>query len=191
MDLLNALISSGNFLHSNSLVIGAGGNISARQDDAIYIKKTGVDMSSAVSSDYIKISLPPFGSKLQKWIIPENKELSSETPLHIASYLAKNDIFAVVHTHSPYAIAAAQKFSVFESPSYEFDCIVGESAPVIPYIQPGSSALADAIAEKIISGANAVIMRRHGVVTVGSDINEATLRALAVERAALILCQSI
>lgn len=184
MAILEDLVASGRFLHSHSLVIGSGGNISARESGDIYIKKSGVDMSSAAEKDYLKLELS--GTS----VTPAGRELSSETPLHISIYKSRADIFAVAHTHSPYAIAFAEKFSVLESPSYEFDCMIGKSSLVLPYILPGSPQLAEAVAGTFSSGHNAVLLRRHGVVSSGKDIFEACLRALAVERAAMVLLLS-
>jgi L-fuculose-phosphate aldolase len=180
MEIVDDLVKYGKFLHSHGLVIGAGGNISARAGDVVYIKKRGINMSEAGASDYAPLSLSPSSED------PQN--LSSETPMHIASYKSRKDILALAHTHSPYAISAAQKLQTLESPSYEFDCIIGKSIPVLPYIEPGSPDLAEAVASCLAAGVNGVLMKQHGVVAVGENIAQACLRTLAIERAALVAC---
>ena len=175
MGTVEELIRYGCLLHEKELVIGAGGNISARDGEHIVIKRKGADMSEAGAGDYVRVSL--------KEASGENENLSSETPLHVACYKARQDVQAVVHVHSPMVIATAEKTHFLESTSYEFDCLLERTVPVVEYIQPGSAELGEAVAEEISSGANAVIMRRHGAVSVGRSPEEAYLRALALERA--------
>jgi L-fuculose-phosphate aldolase len=177
MDMRKEAAKYGRLLHEKGLVIGAGGNISARDGDFLVIKKKGVDMSGGRPGDYARI-------KLEK--AEEEKELlSTETPFHAACYKASKNVNAVIHVHSPLVIAAAEKTDILESVSYEFDCILQKAVPVIEYIQPGSFSLASALAEKVSVGAGAVMMKRHGSICVGKDLEEAYLRVLALERACL------
>ena len=182
MGILREIAGYGRLLHENKFVIGAGGNISARDASAIVIKKKGADMSLGRARDYVRL---PF-SEAEKG----GDMLSSETPLHIACYNARDDIGAVVHVHSPYIVAAAGRIDILGSVSYEFDCILQKAVPVIEYIQPGSFELAAAVAEKIKQGAGAVLMRRHGAIAVGKDLKEAYLRTLALERACVTFLHS-
>jgi L-fuculose-phosphate aldolase len=182
MDKRKELAKYGCLIHEKGLVIGAGGNISARDGDTLIIKKKSADMSCARVGDYIRVPLEEAAGK--------SALLSSETPLHVACYKVRRDIEAVVHFHSPMVIAAGEKTDLLKSTSYEFDCVLQKEVPVIEYIQPGSVSLAEAAAGKIESGANAVIMRRHGALTVGASLEEAYLRALALERACITLLHS-
>lgn len=182
MDKRKELIKYGRLIHEKGLVIGAGGNISAREDETLIIKKKAADMSCGRAGDYVRVSLEEAAGK--------NELLSSETPLHVACYNARRDVEAVVHFHSPMVIAAGERTDLLESTSYEFDCILQKEVPVVEYIQPGSASLAEAAAGKIASGANAVIMRHHGALTVGKNLEEAYLRALALERACITFLHS-
>ncbi|MEA3489459.1 MAG: class II aldolase/adducin family protein [Candidatus Omnitrophota bacterium] len=179
MDKTREIARYGKLLHLNGLVIGPGGNISLRDGDSLIIKKKGADMSREDADDYIRVPFPEKDSR--------DGSLSSETPLHIACYEARKDIAAVIHVHSPYMIALAGRTDLLESTSYEFDCVLRKAVPVIGYIQPGTQELAAAVAEKIRDGANAVIMRRHGAISVGRDLEEAYLRILALDRACISL----
>ncbi len=178
-----SIVDYGRLLHQEKLVIGQGGNISALKNGMLLIKKQCVDMSSAGKSDYLAI-------KLDEAEKTSGELLSTETPFHIACYKARQDIKAVIHVHSPYAIAATTKTDKLESVSYEFDCVIGGPVPVVPYIKPGSIDLAKAIATNVRSGANAVLLRRHGAVSVGKDLEEAYIRILALERACITFLHS-
>jgi L-fuculose-phosphate aldolase len=103
----------------------------------------------------------------------------------VACYEARPDIGAVIHVHSPYVVAIAERVNFLsEEISYEFEYIMEKPVPVIPYIEPGSGDLAMAISKEISYGINGVIMRRHGSVVVGRTLREAYVRTLALERAA-------
>lgn len=177
------LIECGELAHTNGLVIGTGGNLSIRRGGDIVIKKSRADMSSGQKESYISVPL----DKLEK-DVPDG--VSSEAPLHAACYGADSRVGAVAHVHAPYSIAAAAKANVLESTSYEFDCILGPSVPVIDFIKPGSAELGREVARYISAGAGAVLMKKHGSVAVGRDIEQAFLRALALERAAITFLHS-
>jgi L-fuculose-phosphate aldolase len=183
MGMIGDLIENGKFLHKHGLVIGAGGNISIRDKEFLIIKRSGADMSCAGPSDYIRVSFSHDADL-------EQPGVSSEIFIHRECYLAREDVRAVAHAHPPYSVAASEKTSLLESPSYEFDCLVGKFSPVVSYLQPGSSELGKTVADKVSRGSNAVILKRHGVVAVGKDIKEACLRVLAVERACMTLCRT-
>lgn len=176
-DIKKDLAFYGKLLHEKGLAIGQGGNLSARDGRYLIIKESGADMSAARRGDYIRAAFKDAekGSSL----------LSSETPLHLACYGARDGVGAVIHAHSPALVAAASKAGVLESNSYEFDCLLGKDVPVVPFIRPGSSELAAAVSRKVKNGAAAVLMARHGAVAVGADIKEAYTRILALERACL------
>ena len=184
MDVMDNIIEYGKRAHDDGLVIGAGGNISAKDGNHLIIKKKGADMSFGVESCYIRLLFSEVNKSLANpaYEEQEGSVLSSETPLHIACYKADSKVGAVVHAHPPYIIAASGKVGIFESPSYEFECVLGGSVPVIEYIQPGSLDLAEAVAVKIKEGARAVMLRKHGAISVGKDLGEAYTRILALER---------
>jgi L-fuculose-phosphate aldolase len=182
MDRRKEIAKYGQLIHEKGLVIGAGGNISARDGDFLIIKRKSADMSEGNAGDYVRI---PF-EEAEK----ETELLSSEAPLHIACYKAAQNVGALVHVHSPFTIAAAGKIDFLASTSYEFDCILEKSVPVVEYIQPGSRDLANTVADKVKEGAGAVMMRKHGAVSVGEDLKEAYLRILALERACVTFLHS-
>lgn len=176
MNKIKEIAKYGKMLHESGLVVGCGGNISVRDNRGnIIIKKRGADMSRGRDSDYAAVPMTGVAKK--------DPALSTETPFHLACYAAKKDVGAVIHVHSPYIVAAGIKLAKLNKVSYEFECVLGDSAPVIGYIKPGSEALAKAIAREVKKGASAVLMRRHGAVSVGKTLEEAYVRMLVLERA--------
>jgi len=186
MNAKEEMIKYSKLLHLNNLVIGSGGNISVKEagKDVVQIKKKGVNMSCADEDSFLEVGLSPEA-------IARNKEImSSEYPMHIAVYKTREEVKAIIHTHSPYAIAVANRIDVLEKVSYELEYLLITPVPVIEYIEPGSQELAEIVAEAIKKGANAVLLKKHGVLSVGSTLQEAFLRALAVERAAITFLHS-
>ncbi|MFH1877318.1 MAG: class II aldolase/adducin family protein [Candidatus Omnitrophota bacterium] len=173
------LAKYGRLLHEAKMVIGTGGNISEKDGDFLIIKKKGADMSESKPEDYIRL---PFSEAAEG----KNSLLSSEAPLHVACYNANEKVGAIIHVHSPYIIAAANRTGLLESPSYEFDCLLVNAVPVVGYLKPGSQYLADAVAHNIRSKVNAVMLKQHGAISIGGTIEEAYYRILALERACMI-----
>ena len=192
MDKMESIIKYGKKAHADGLVIGAGGNISERDDDFLIIKKKGADMSEGSEDSYVRLLFAEVSKRMgdPAYEREEGDILSSETPLHIACYEASPDIGAVIHAHPPYTIAASGKVAFLEDVSYEFECILGKSVPVIDYIEPGSQDLASAVAEKVTEGARAVMLKKHGSIAVGKDLEEAYIRILALERACITYLNS-
>ncbi|MFH1837809.1 MAG: class II aldolase/adducin family protein [Candidatus Omnitrophota bacterium] len=178
MKIQKQLVKYGKKLHEDKFVIGAGGNISAKEKELIFIKKKYANMSKGRKKDYL-----PLERTRQE--MPDEELFSSETPMHLACYEAREDIGAVIHVHSPLMTATAFKTDVIKDISYEADCVIASDVPIIEYIQPGSKALAAEVSDKIKKGANAVLMKRHGALTVGKDLEEAYMRILALERACI------
>lgn len=182
MGILNELVDIGRRIHEDKLVIGSGGNISARDNGIVYIKKKGADMSRQDHNDFASVSM--------EGPVDITEDLSSEAPFHIACYKADNKVNAIIHVHSPYMIAAAEQALALKKVSYEFDLIIGESVPVIGFIEPGSEKLAGEISELVKNGKNTILMKKHGAISTGKDLKEAYLRIQALERACITVLHS-
>lgn len=177
MDKKEELAYYGKLLHDKALVIGAGGNISVREPEGFIIKRKFSDMSTGNKEDYISVNFEDLAET--------EKIVSSETPLHIGCYEAQSNNGAVMHVHSPYMVAIGEKVKVLKSPSYEFDCIVGQDIPILEYIQPGSKELAKEVKVLAQKGHTAILLKRHGGIAMGQDLHQAYLRIMALERACI------
>ena len=79
---------------ADGLVVGTSGNVSRRIGDLIAITPSGVDYDILKPEDICLLELdgPP---------VRCDRAPSSELPLHLQVYRARQDANAVVHTHSP------------------------------------------------------------------------------------------
>lgn len=110
---------------------------------------------------------------------------SSEAALHLALYKSREDIGAVLHTHSVFASVAAVGGVEIPPLIDEMVLAVGGSVPVAEYGFPSTEELADG-ARQAIRDRNAVLLRNHGLVGVGRDPWDALEVCQLVERAAQI-----
>jgi L-fuculose-phosphate aldolase len=114
---------------------------------------------------------------------------SSETRLHLEIYKQRDDVAAVVHTHSVYASAAAVAGREIPPIIDEMIFTLGGSVRIGDYAFPGTHELAVAAA-RALGDRNAALLRNHGVVGVGPNIWEALEVCDLVERLAQIFVLS-
>lgn len=166
--------------YHDRLFAGTSGNLSIcdRENGRVFITPSGYAYDQMTPSDIVVIDFS--GNVLEGAHKP-----SSEWPMHLALYRENKKFGAVVHTHSPYATA----FAVLNRPIpvvlIEMLFFLHGDVKVSPYAPPGSEALGIAAAP-FLHSRTACLLKNHGVVAVGKDIDEAYLRAVYVEDAASI-----
>ena len=154
------------------LIINTSGNISIKKDDLIAISPSGVSYNNLKSEDIVVLDK-------DKKIIEGELLPSSETNLHVSIYDKYSDVSAIVHTHSLYATSVSTILKELPAIHYQI-ADLGGPIKVAPYETFGTEALAAAV-EKNLQGRKAVLMKNHGAVTVGSDINKSASRAILLE----------
>ena len=161
-------------VQAKGLVFGSGGNLSIRDGEHILVTPSGRSLESLTAGDIICIN--PDGS------YEGPGKPTSEYRMHLGCYIDRADVNVVVHVHSLYATAVsclkdldAEKAIPVLTPGYGKR--VGD-LPAIEYICPGSEELAGMVRE-VLRTRDSVLLRNHGVVTVGRD--EETALNLAEE----------
>ncbi|HTM10655.1 MAG TPA: class II aldolase/adducin family protein [Verrucomicrobiae bacterium] len=108
-----------------------------------------------------------------------------ESTIYTEIFKARPDVNAVVHSHAPMCIAlglADKQLACVHMQSFRF----GGGVPVYPrpiYILDDAEG---AELARALDGASAVMIKGHGIVTVGRTIDEASMTALYMERTAKI-----
>ncbi|MBZ9570471.1 class II aldolase/adducin family protein [Methanobrevibacter sp. TMH8] len=166
-DNIRSVIEVSKYLFDRKLVSGKAGNVSARFKgsgmDIIAITPTMRSLGSIKEEDIVLIDID--GNNLTKGTP------SSEINLHLAIYKANNDIGGIVHTHSPFATGFA--FSDKRIKRLEgFGKITSPYLADIDYEKPGSQELADAAAH-VLKNEDVLILKKHGVISTGSNVSEA------------------
>ncbi len=174
------LVRFGRRTAEEHMVVGPGGNISARVRNVMLIKASGVPFEEAKELDYVPIAIES-GKVLEARGRP-----SSELPMHLACYRIRDDVRAVVHTHPPFATGVASAGVTLRPMFPDFVAIIGSDVPTLPFMIPCGEELAEGVAGAI-AGANGALLGNHGVITVGANLREAFYRAMLVEAAAQAL----
>lgn len=171
------LVTYGRKIENRGLVVGPGGNTSARVGDVIYVKASGIAFEDAEADDYVGVSLHT-GE-----LVDGDRRATSEIAMHRLCYQVRKDIGAVVHTHPPLATGLATAGESIPPLYPDYVALLGDSIPLLDYIVPTGNELAEAVAEALRDHV-AVMLANHGVVTIGKNVREAYYRNLIVESAA-------
>jgi L-fuculose-phosphate aldolase len=107
---------------------------------------------------------------------------SSEWRMHGAIYLARPDVGAIVHTHSPQATALACAGRGIP-PFHYMIALAGGDVRCMPYATFGTAELAVGAVQGL-AGRRAALLANHGVITVGPTLTVAQSVALEVENLA-------
>jgi L-fuculose-phosphate aldolase len=163
-------------LYEHGLTSSLSGNVSARAGKVIFISPTKVPSYRIRPEDVSVVTMA--GEHL------EGKPPSSELPTHLAIYNAM-DPSAIVHAHSRFATALSCLGGDLESPDVEGKHLLGR-VPLIPYAEPGTSNLGDAVSHGI-RGCKGALLQNHGLIAVGANLEQAFIVAEAIERAAQLM----
>lgn len=172
------VIDAGLEMLKSQLVVGTWGNISARVpgEDCIAITPSGVDYDTITTDGIVILDMD--GN-----IIDGNKKPSIEYNLHLAVYKAREDVDAIVHTHSSYCTSMAIARKPIPAAAEDLVQIVGGDVRVTDYVLPGSKELGDE-AVKALKDRNACILANHGCLAVAGNLKEALKTAFIVEKSA-------
>jgi L-fuculose-phosphate aldolase len=116
-----------------------------------------------------------------------NIKPSIELNMHRNIYNKRQDVNAVVHTHSPFTIGVSITSKKFQHVIEEAKIVVGQ--PIIISNKPsGSKDLAESVSTVFQKGdVRAVVIKNHGVVAVGKDIHQARAVIESLEEWAKLL----
>ena len=162
------------------LVVWTAGNVSARVpgEDLMVIKPSGVSYEDLTPDSMVVCDLN--GALVEGDLKP-----SSDTAAHAYVYRAMPEVGGVVHTHSPYATAWAARGEpipcVLTAQADEF----GGEIPIGPFALIGNDDIGRGIVDTLSAHrSTAVLMRNHGVFTIGVDARAAVKAAVMCESVA-------
>jgi L-ribulose-5-phosphate 4-epimerase len=160
-----------------SLVVWTAGNVSARVpgEPLFVIKPSGVNYEDLGSHNMIVCDL-------DGRVVDGEHAPSSDTAAHAYVYRVMPDVGGVVHTHSTYATAWAARGEpipcVLTAMADEF----GGEIPVGPFALIGNDDIGIRIVETLRGHRSpAVLMKNHGVFTIGRDARAAVKAAVMCE----------
>jgi L-ribulose-5-phosphate 4-epimerase len=162
-------------LPKNNLVVWTGGNVSARDPETglIVIKASGIRYEEMLPEHMVVIDL-------EGRLVEGDYKPSSDVYSHLYIYNHRPDVGGVVHTHSTYATAFA---AVNKPIPVVLTAIADEFGGPIPcggFALIGDDAIGKVVVESI-GKSPAVLLKNHGVFTVGKNAKAAVKAAVMTE----------
>jgi L-ribulose-5-phosphate 4-epimerase len=176
--LKDELLQANLELPRNNLVAWTGGNVSGRDDGTglVVIKPSGIRYEELKSEDMVVVDLD--GNIVEGTLKP-----SSDTASHLYIYRHRPDVGGIVHTHSRYATA-------FAALGMPIPCVLtamadefGGPIPCGRFALIGGEEIGKVVIESIGKSA-AVLLKNHGVFSIGRTSIEAVKAAVMTEDAA-------
>ena len=178
-DLIAQLIVVGRKAVTSGLVIGSGGNLSARLPgaDECVVTCSGSWLDELTPDQFSVVAIAD-GTVRGGHPAP-----SSEVPLHLATYRARPDANALIHLHPQTSV-------LLDALGYPIRLLTTDQAYYVrevrstPFLQSGTPELAKAGADAVADGCNCVILGHHGCSVIADTIELAHKRAANLEEAA-------
>ncbi|AGL18449.1 L-ribulose-5-phosphate 4-epimerase [Actinoplanes sp. N902-109] len=164
-------------LPRNELVVWTAGNVSARVpgEDLLVIKPSGVRYEDISPDNMVVTDLD--GNLVEGELSP-----SSDTAAHAYVYKHMPEVGGVVHTHSTYATAWAARAEPIPCVLTMIADEFGGEIPVGPFALIGDDSIGQGIVGTLRGHRSpAVLMRNHGVFTIGKDAKAAVKAAVMCE----------
>ena len=179
MDLVHSLIAVGRKAVSGGLVVGSGGNLSARLPgaDECVVTCSGSLLDELVPEQFSVVGIDD-GRVRSGHPVP-----SSEAALHLATYRVRPDVSAVIHLHPQTSVLLDALGHPIRLLTIDHAYYVREVRST-PFIQSGTPELAEAGAQAVADGCNCVLLGHHGCSVVADTVELAWKRAQNLEEAA-------
>lgn len=181
LEVRKQIIQTGKEMLATNLTVGTWGNISCRIPGQEYVAITPSGMKHDILTPEDIVVLD-----LNGMVMEGTRRPSIEVPLHLAIYQARQDVQAIVHTHSAHATAMAVARKEIPGAIEDLVQIVGGSVRVNEYAMPGTDRLGSSTV-KALEGRNAVLLANHGMLGVGKNLDEALKVCYVVEKSAKIV----
>jgi L-ribulose-5-phosphate 4-epimerase len=162
-------------LPRNNLVVWTGGNVSVRdaKSGLVAIKASGIRYEDLTPEHMVVVDM-------EGRVVEGKFKPSSDVYSHLYIYKHRPDVFGVVHTHSRYATA-------FAAAGKPIPCVLtamgdefGGPIPCAGFALIGDEAIGKLVVESIGSSP-AVLLKNHGVFTIGKDARAAIKAAVMTE----------
>lgn len=171
-----ALLEVSQRMIAQGLNRGTAGNASVRCGDGLLITPSALPVHEMTAASMVRMSLQ--GEVL------EGGKPSSEWRFHCDILRTRSEIGAVLHMHSPYATTIACLGRDVPAIHYHIAIAGGDSIRCTPYTVFGEQHLSD-LALEALRGRKACLLGNHGMIALGSDLDD----ALAVAQEVEFLCE--
>lgn len=172
-----AIIKAALEIKEYGLIQLSGGNVSLREPNGdILVTPSGMPYEPMKPEDVLV--LDKTGKVIEGKLRP-----SVDTVALLYIYDKLPEIKAIIHTHQPYATAVGLISNTLPACNTTLCNVTKGAVSVAPYSNPASLNMGIQTVE-YLNGKKAVILKHHGVVTVGENLKEAVYAAVYMEDSA-------
>lgn len=202
-DLRDQLGYVGQDVVRSGLVVGSGGNLSARlsDGDSCWVTASGTWLDRLDRASFVRVrvadgSVYPADPPDQDAPIPPDStpaavpRPTSEVELHLATYRARPDVRAIVHLHPQTVLLLDALGERIRLVTTDHGFYLRRVARV-PFRLPSSTELAELAAEATRDGTNCLVLSQHGCSVLGDSVELAHKRAANLEEAARLTYRAL
>lgn len=185
-ELRERIVEAGLEALRRGIVHGTAGNFSLRDAESglIAISPSGMPYPTVTAADVVVVDL-------DARVVEGARKPSSETPMHTMIMKAFPQIGGIVHTHAHYCTVVGTIRDYLPPILTEVCCVVGERVPVTRYGLTGLADIGESIVEVMSADTRAVLMKNHGVIAFGKNLDEALLITEIVEEGAKVYVNAL
>lgn len=173
------IIELGKRAYNRGFVASNDGNISIRLDDDKFLITASGKSKGYLTYDDILLC------NMQGEIIEGTGRASSEIRMHVMVYQERNDVKGIFHAHPVYGTTLAVAGIPLDEPILVEVIVAIGKIPLVEYGTPGTDSLPNNI-KKYVKEYEAFLLEKHGVLTIGTDVETAYYRMETVEHFAKI-----
>ena len=173
MRLRDGLVSTAKQMSALGLTPGMSGNVSVRSPVGMLVTPSQMPYADMTSDDAVEM-------KLDGTSRPGQRSPTSEWQLHRDILGARNDVQAIVHTHSMFCTTLSMLRRAIPAVHYMVVLAGSDEIPCAEYATFGSAELA-LNAVSALRGGSACLLANHGMVALGSTLAAALRLAAEVE----------
>lgn len=175
------IVTVSRLLHSREYISGYDGNVSVRVGrNRLLCTPSGVNKGFLEARDLVVVDLD--GNTLRGG----GRTPSSEVLMHLLVYQQRPEMNAVVHAHPPHCVACTLTGINLSMPVVPETAYLIGAVPTAPYATPGTQEVPESI-RPFIRESCAMLLDRHGSLTMGKDLWAAYNRLESLEHVARIL----
>jgi L-fuculose-phosphate aldolase len=164
-------------LEEKGLIAATDGNVSCRiGEDQLLITPSGKSKGELQPEDFLVVDL-------RGETVSGAGKPSSEIRMHLLVYQERPEIRAVVHAHPPLLTAFTLAGIPFMAEALPEVWMTIGPVPTAPYATPTTQEVPDSIIP-FVKSHQAILLERHGTLTLGKTAKEAYMRLEKLEHAA-------
>ena len=182
--LRQQLVTVARRMNGTGLNQGTSGNLSVRIEEGILVTPSSLPYEQMEVGDLVALDLS--GQPLKE----KQRRPSSEWRLHADVLSCRPEAMAVLHCHPIHATALACHDRGIPAFHYMVAVAGGDEIRCAPYATFGTKELSDNVVNAL-ARRNACLLARHGMVTLGKDLESALRVAVEVETLARMYLQAL